>query len=122
VTAAFPPEPGPGGRADDPRDRTDPAHRVEDPVADPQGVLAERIAAAVTAHPTVARLHGGPFNEIGTHLTGRRLIGVRVGTRVEVGVVLRLERPVRAVVEELRGQVAGLVGGRPVDITVGDVE
>lgn len=91
-------------------------------MTEPGGLLAERIAAAVTAHPAVARLHGGQFNEIGTLLTGRRLIGVRVDERVEVGVVLRLVTPVPTAVHALRALVSAMVEGRPVDITVGDVE
>ena len=86
--------------------------------------LAERVAAAVRAHPSVAGLHGGTFGDVATHLPGRRLVGVRVGNAgepVELGVVLRLDRPIPGVVHSLRRLVSGLCGGAPVDITVGDV-
>jgi hypothetical protein len=87
--------------------------------------LAREVADVVTAHPAVARLHGGPFGAIATHLPGRRLVGVRIGTRdepVELGVVLHLDRPIPEVVPVLRREVARLCGGAAVDITVADVE
>ncbi|WP_433280300.1 hypothetical protein ACQPZA_11295 [Pseudonocardia xinjiangensis] len=86
--------------------------------------LAERIAAVVTSHPSVARLHGGIFGDVATYLPGRRLTGVRVGEGdepVELGVVLLLDRPIPEVVRDLRTAVSGMCGGAAVDITVGDV-
>jgi hypothetical protein len=86
--------------------------------------LAELIAATVTAHPSVARLHGGLYGDVATFLPNRRLVGVRVGERgepVEVGVVLYLDRPIPEVVRALREQVADLSGGAAVDIVVVDV-
>jgi hypothetical protein len=94
------------------------------PDADPDA-LAERVAAAVTAHPSVARLHGGPFGVIATHLPGRRLVGVRIGVGaepVELGVVLHVDRPIPQVVPVLRREVSRLCGGAAVDITVADLE
>ncbi len=86
--------------------------------------LAEQIAAVVTAHPDVAGLHGGIFGSVATYLPGRRLAGVRVGEGdepVELGVVLRLDRPIPGVVRALRREVSAMCGGAPVDITVADV-
>jgi uncharacterized alkaline shock family protein YloU len=87
--------------------------------------LAELIAATVTAHPSVARLHGGLYGDVATFLPSRRrLVGVRVGQRgepVEVGVVLYLDRPIPEIVRALREQVADLSGGAAVDIVVVDV-
>jgi hypothetical protein len=86
--------------------------------------LAERVAAAVVAHPSVARLHGGRYNDVATYLATGRLVGVRIGgpgEPVEVAVVLRLDRPIPDVVAALRATVSALCGGRPVDITVADV-
>jgi hypothetical protein len=88
------------------------------------GALAERVADAVTAHPAVARLHGGFFGDVATYLPGHRLIGVRIaepGAPVELGVVLHLDRPIPDVVRSLRQQVSLLCGGAPVDIVVADV-
>jgi hypothetical protein len=100
--------------------------RVAVPDADPLAAdaLAERVAAAVAAHPSVARLHGGPFNDVATYTATGRLPGVRVGApgeAVELAVVLRLDRPIPDVVAALRATVARLVGDRPVDITVADL-
>ena len=54
-------------------------------------VLAEAVAAAVLAHPGVARLSGGPFGTIASYLPGRRVIGVRLPLEdtdpVEIAVV-----------------------------------
>ncbi len=79
----------------------------------------------MAAHPAVARLHGGRFGDVATHLPGRRLIGVRIGQAaepVEIGVVLRLGRPIPEVVRALRLLVSAMCGGAPVDVTVADVE
>lgn len=86
--------------------------------------LAERVAAAVTAHPSVAGLHGGIFGAVATYLPGRRLTGVHIGEGgepVELGVVLYLDRPLPDVVRALRREVSVLCGGAAVDITVADV-
>jgi hypothetical protein len=96
---------------------------IEPPAFDPVA-LAERVAAAVSAHPAVARLHGGLFGDVATYLPGRRLIGVRIsesGAPVELGVVLHLNRPIPDVVRSLRRQVSLLCGGAAVDIVVADV-
>ena len=103
---------------------TGPSEPQAAPTDDP-AALAERVAAAVTAHPSVARLHGGPFGVIATYLPGRRLVGVRIGVGaepVELGVVLHVDRPIPQVVPVLRRQVSRLCGGAAVDITVGDLE
>ena len=91
--------------------------------ADPD-VLAERVAAAVTAHPAVARLHGGVYGDIVTYLPGRKLVGVRIGSAeepVEIAVVLHPDRPIPEVVRALRREVSRLCGGAAVDITVADL-
>ena len=93
---------------------------------DPEpAALAELIAEAVVAHPSVARLDGGVFGTVATWLSGRRLVGVHVGgpgEPVEVGVVLHLDRPIPATVAALRRSVAPLVGAVPIDVTVSDVQ
>lgn len=93
--------------------RTDPA------------VLAELVADAVTAHPSVVRLDGGAFGAVATFLPARRLVGVHVGRPgepVEIAVVLRLDRPIPDVVTSLRSTVRALCDNVPVDVTVADVE
>lgn len=86
--------------------------------------LAERVAAAVAAHPAVAGLHGGVYGSVTTYLPGRKLVGVRVGEGdepVEVAVVLRSDRPIPETVRSLRREVSRLCGGAAVDITVADI-
>ncbi|MFI9818154.1 hypothetical protein [Saccharothrix variisporea] len=79
---------------------------------------AERVEAALLAHPSVARLHGG----FASYLPGRRVDGVRLTDRTAVSVVLRAGRPIPEVVEELRAAVREVAGPAPVDITVADLE
>lgn len=88
-------------------------------------VLAELVADAVTAHPSVVRLDGGAFGAVATFLPARRLVGVHVGRPgepVEIAVVLRLDRPIPDVVTSLRTTVRALCDNVPVDVTVADVE
>jgi hypothetical protein len=90
--------------------------------ADPP-TLAEQVAAAVGAHPSVVR-HGGTLGDLTTYLPGRRLVGVRLDAAsepVELGVVPLLDRPIPGAVRSLRRLVSGMCGGAPVDVTVGDV-
>ena len=84
--------------------------------------LADRISAAVLAHPDVVRLDGGPFGTIATPLPGRRVDGVLVGSGVEVSVVLGDGRPLPEVTAELRAIVHALTGPTAVDIHVSGVE
>ena len=85
---------------------------------------AEEVAAAVLAHPAVARLDGGPFGTVASHLPGRRVAGVRIGDGdepVELAVVVRLGTPLPQLAEELAGLVRGLLGPVPVEVTFADV-
>ncbi|XVV05848.1 hypothetical protein ACQPW3_10830 [Actinosynnema sp. CA-248983] len=94
--------------------------------------IAERVEAALLAHPAVARLDGG----IASYLPGRRVDGVRLAERTSVSVVLKLAkpevqqesgvleavRPIPEVVDELRAAVRAVAGPAPVDVTVADLE
>ena len=106
---------------------TEPGHPQGDPPgylsADP-GEVAERVAAVVGAVPGVAALHGGTYGDIASYLPGRKLIGVRIGRvdePIEVAVVVGLNRPIPAVVADVRRAVTTVCGNRPVDVTVADV-
>ncbi len=98
------------------------------PTAAPE-TLAPLVATAVLRHPDVVALHPGGYGAVATWLPGRRLVGVRIGgpaDPVELGVVLRLRRPIPAVVAELRTIVRSVCGAatgaaQAVDVTVGDV-
>lgn len=110
---------------DQPDDETGPMTVTQphgSPAPDP--ALAERIAAAVTAHPAVARLDGGDFGAVATYLPGRRLIGVRlgqVGEPVELAVVLWPHQPIPEVAGALRRKVSAMCAGAAVDIADVDI-
>lgn len=98
------------------------------PVEPADRPVPERVAAAVLAHPAVARLHGGPFGSVASYLPGRRVVGVRAAEGaaaepVEVSVVVRwpagASLPVLA--EEIAALVRGVAGERPVDVRVADL-
>ena len=92
----------------------------------PQGppVDAERVAQAVERVPTVARLSAGSTGaEVATYLPGRRVRGVRVGDgTVEVHVVARWPAVLPELGEAVRSAVAPLVGGRPVEVVIDDLD
>ncbi|MGW5641816.1 hypothetical protein ACWEV3_05885 [Saccharopolyspora sp. NPDC003752] len=96
---------------------------MEDDFDMPEQVSAGELADRVLAHPSVVRLHGGQFGEIASYLPGRKVVGVRLpeSGAAEIGVVLRLDRPLPEVLGEIRGALAEALGDVPVDITVADV-
>ncbi|MBW0102897.1 hypothetical protein I4I78_10725 [Pseudonocardia sp. KRD-291] len=93
--------------------------------------MAERLAAAVTGCPSVARLHGGPFGEVATYLPGRRVTGIRISGddtatdpalvgKVAVHVAGRYPHPVSEIVREVRAAVGAVMPGLTVEGTVED--
>jgi len=83
--------------------------------------LAEPVAAAVLACPSVAALSGGPWGTVGTYLPGRRVPGVQItDTQATVRVVVHLA-PRRVVEAEVRTAVAALVPGLPVHLGIDDI-
>ncbi|MCM0638762.1 hypothetical protein [Cellulomonas wangsupingiae] len=106
------PVPGPPVPAPDPGPPTPP---------DP----AELAAAAALAVPGVAGLYPGAFGEIGTHLPGRRVAGVRTrsgpdGRSTDVHVVARLGCDLRALAADVHRAVQAAVGG-DVHVVVDDL-
>ena len=86
--------------------------------------VSESVAAAVTAVPGVAALHGGAFGQIASYLPGRSVTGVRIRDDVtDVHVVLYWGAPVLATADRVRAAVLTLVDGLSarVDVTVEDV-
>jgi hypothetical protein len=87
---------------------------------------ADAVAAAVLAHPGVARLHGGAFGTVASYLPGRRVIGVRLPLEdtdpVVIAVVARMGVPLPLLAQELGAAVVAVVGPIAVDVTVADVE
>ncbi|WP_328309709.1 hypothetical protein [Actinomycetospora sp. NBC_00405] len=101
--------------------RFDPAGSVAAPIARDVDALAEPVAAAVLACPSVAGLSGGPFGTVGTYLPGRRVTGVQItDTEVTIRIVARLA-PLRRIEAEVRAAVAPLVSGLPVHLGVDDL-
>jgi anti-sigma factor RsiW len=94
-------------------------------VTDVPADRTEEVAAAVLAHPAVARLDGGPFGTVASYLPGRRrVLGVRIGVGdepVELAVVVRLGTPLPQLADELGDVVRGLLGPVPVEVTFSDV-
>lgn len=88
----------------------------------PQQPSPQEVAEQVLAHPSVARLHGGRFGEIASYLPGDKVVGVRLpeDAPAEIGVALRMDRPLRETAEELRAQLSELLDG-PVNIVIADV-
>ncbi len=86
---------------------------------------APEVAAAVLAHPAVARLDGGPFDTVASYLPGhRRVLGVRIGTGaepVEVAVVARFGTPLRQLAGEIGDAVRRVLGPVQVEVTFSDV-
>ena len=83
------------------------------------------LAAAVLAHPGVARLDGGPFGTVASFLPGRRVDGVRIGVGnepVELAVVARLGTPLPQLAAELGAIVHRVCGPVAIEVTFSDVE
>lgn len=84
------------------------------------------LAAAVLAHPGVARLDGGPFGTVASFLPGRRrIVGVRIGTGdepVELAVVARFGIPLPRLADELGAVVRALLGPVGVEVRFSDVD
>jgi hypothetical protein len=88
--------------------------------------LAEAVAAAVLAHPDVARMSGGAFGTVASYLPRRRIVGVRLphedADPVEIAVVARMGVPLPRLAEELGAAVVAVLGPVAVDVTVADVD
>lgn len=83
---------------------------------------ADRLAEIVLAQPGVAGLHRGQFGEVATYLPGRRVTGIRIGdVRVEIHLVVTTAQSVWEVADAVRLAVLPEVGGRAVDVVIGDV-
>lgn len=84
------------------------------------GELADRVAAAVAACPSVVRLAAGP---VATYLAGRTVEGVAVrADSVRVAVVARYGLPLSAVADQVRAAVWQEVPGLPVNVDIEDVQ
>lgn len=92
-----------------------------DPV-DAGEVDAVALSRLVLSCPGVAAMHGGLAGEAATYLPGSRVVGVRILTdRVEVHVTARWPVPVSEIAEQVWTATSPAVGGRRVDVVIGDV-
>ncbi|GAA1679680.1 hypothetical protein GCM10009830_28420 [Glycomyces endophyticus] len=83
----------------------------------------DAIAAAVRAVPGVSGLHGGPLGEVAVLLPGRRVPGLRLGdAECEVHVAVHWDTDIPRTAAAVHAAVAPLTGGRPVAVTVEDVD
>jgi hypothetical protein len=83
----------------------------------------DAVAAATLQCAAVAGLHPGGTRFVSTYLPGRRVVGVRVDDdRVLVSVVLASGSSVKTLEKQVREALAPLVGGRPADVLVADVD
>lgn len=81
----------------------------------------DRLAATVLRVPGVADLYGGTMGEIGTHLPGRRIAGLRTrGDRTEITIVAEYGRDLGHLSAAVRAAAAAHTTGQ-VDVTIGDV-
>jgi hypothetical protein len=84
---------------------------------------ADAIAEAVRTLPSVAALGGGLSAHVATYLPGRRVPGVRVADDVvEVHVTARYGVPLHDLATAVRAAAALHAAGRPVDVTICDVD
>lgn len=84
------------------------------------GHLADRIATAVAACPSVAALASGP---VATYLPGRVVTGVAVrDTLVVAAVVARHGPPLAEVAGQVRAAVAGVAPGLAVEVHIDDIQ
>ena len=87
------------------------------------GIDADAVAERVGACRSVARLSGGAFGEVATHLPGRRVTGIRIGDNlIEVHVVACWGVRVPELADEVRNAVGPIAGGLPVDVHVDDID
>jgi len=80
------------------------------------------LARLVLSCPAVVAMHAGVVGEAATYLPGARVTGLRVSpARVEVHVVVRWPVPADEVAAQVLAVTGQVVGGRRVDVVIGDV-
>ncbi len=80
------------------------------------------LARLVLSCPAVVAMHAGVVGEAATYLPGARVTGLRVlPARVEVHVVVRWPVPADEVAAQVWAVTAQVIGGRRVDVVIGDV-
>ena len=116
MTSSFPGPFDPLFRAGGEVDRID-LDEVRPPEVDP-AVLVRLVLSC----PGVAAMHGGVAGEAATYLPGRRVTGVRIlPDSVELHVTSHWPVPARELAAQVWARTGPAVGGRRVDIVIGDV-
>lgn len=86
-------------------------------------VGADGLAAAVLACPDVVALSAGPFGQFLSYLPGRTVAGVQSDAHhVDVHVIARFGPTMVCVGDQIQRAVAPLLQGRPLSITVDDLQ
>lgn len=83
---------------------------------------ADTVADIARAVAGVADVHPGPFGEVGTHLPGRRVPGVRISNgHIAVHLAVTMGAPIGTTAAAVRDAIVARFPGRAVDVTVEDV-
>ncbi len=86
------------------------------------GVDVDAVHGIVTSTPGVSGLGSGLPGAMTTYLPGRHLAGIRISdTAVDIEVAVSWDRPVTEVARDLQRRLAGVTGGRRVNVTVVDL-
>ena len=87
------------------------------------GVNVDAVAAAVRVCPGVSGLDGGQFSPVASYLPGRIVEGVEVsGGRVTVQIRAQWAVPVPELAARITRALAPLIGDRPVDVVISDID
>ena len=87
------------------------------------GVNVDAVAAAVRACPGVPGLDRGQFSPVASYLPGRIVEGVEVsGGRVTVQIRAQWAVPVPELAARITRALAPLIGDRPVDVVISDID
>jgi hypothetical protein len=86
-------------------------------------INVDAVAAAVRACPGVSGLDGGQFSPVASYLPGRIVEGVEVsGGRVTVQIRAQWAFPVPELAARIAWVLAPLIGDRPVDVVISDID
>lgn len=100
-----------------------PVHRIDLDQPAPAEVNPTALVRLVLSCPGVVAMHGGIAGEVATYLPGQRIVGVRIQPdAVQVQVVSRWPISARDLAGQIWAATAPAVGGRRVDVVIGDVQ
>ena len=86
------------------------------------GVDVDAVHGIVTSTPGVSGLGSGLPGAMTTYLPGRHVAGIRISeAAVDVEVAVSWDRPVTEVARDLQRRLAGVTGGRQVNVVIADL-